>query len=129
LDKHKERPSSAYPLKKIRLPISDAGVAGIVAKSATAILLNDPRKDKRVDVATISAETGLHVIDSLLFAPILSGSGEVLAVVRVINKSLRDFNAHDIELLDAQSRFGKEVSFILENARRVKESLEAKNYA
>ena len=128
LDKPEDK-MEGYPLKMIRVPMADAGVAGDVAKSGEEVFVEEPRKDKRVRVAKICAETGLRAVESVLCAPIFSGDGEVLAVVQFINKALRNFNESDLKLLDVKSRFGKEISYILENAQRVKESIAAKNYA
>jgi hypothetical protein len=119
--------TDGYPLKKIRVSVGD-GVLGEVVKTAKPVFIKEPRKDTRFDWKSTEQEAGIRA-ESLLCAPILSGDGEVLAVVQLLNKALRKFNEGDLNLLDAESRFGKEVSYVIEGARNVKESLAAKNYA
>jgi len=93
------------------LPLS-SGIVGACAKSKECIVVNntydDPRFNRSVDFGS-----GFKT-DSLLVAPVISSSGDLLGVVEMVNKINGQFNKKDVDLLQSFATFS---AVSLENSR------------
>jgi len=97
-------------LAKVRLKVGQ-GIAGTVAKSRRAEIINEVRKDPRWS-PRMDEQTGF-VTRSILAAPILV-KGRLLGVVEAINKRDGGFDAEDLSAFEA---FASQAAVAIENAR------------
>ncbi|EAY10947.1 3'5'-cyclic nucleotide phosphodiesterase family protein [Trichomonas vaginalis G3] len=93
------------------LPLA-AGIVGACVKSKEIISVTDAYSDPRFN-RSVDKQTGFKTT-SLLAAPIISKSGEVLGVVEMVNKETGSFSEKDATMIKSFATFA---SVSLENAR------------
>jgi signal transduction histidine kinase len=96
---------------EIRLPMG-TGIAGWVAQKGEVLSIADAYADSRFD-STWDAATG-YLTRSILCAPMVTKSGQVIGVIQVLNKRGGPFDDEDAHLLEALSGMG---GVAIENAR------------
>ncbi len=101
----------------------DKGLAGHCVKTGTVLNIPDAYEDNRFDRAHDRA-TGFRT-RSVLCAPVINRSGEIIGVAQTINKKAGYFDEEDEDLLRALST---QVAVALENARLYEQTLNMKNY-
>ena len=95
---------------EIRLPAA-AGIAGSVFQSGTPVIIHDAYRDDRFNPA-VDRQTGYRT-RNILCSPIRN-KGKVIGVTQVLNKLDGDFDAEDLQLLEALT---SQAASALENAR------------
>lgn len=106
----------------IRFPASK-GLAGHTASGKKILNIKNAYEDPRFD-PTHDRETG-YKTQSVLSAPVINRSGEVVGVTQTINKKSGGFDSEDEELLRALS---SQLAVALENAQLYEQTLYMKNY-
>ena len=96
---------------EIRVPVG-RGLAGHVAKTGTAVAVEDAYEDPRFTPETDRA-TGYRT-KTVACAPILTADGRTIGVLEVMNRREGIFDADDVRLLAAFASFG---GVAIENAR------------
>lgn len=77
---------------------ADRGIAGWVAMSGQALIVGDVRADPRF--AKDVAESTSYVPESIMAAPLLTGEGEVLGVIEVLDRDADDAGSgRDLDVL------------------------------
>ena len=104
-------------LAGIELPAGQ-GIAGQVALSGEAVVINDAYADERFD-RSVDERTGYRT-RNLLAVPMRLRDGEILGVVELINKVEGDFDSDDEAFLTA---FGAQAAVAIQNARLVEERI------
>lgn len=97
----------AHGMDRVVIPRS-TGIAGCVATSGEALIINDPYNDSRFD-KDVDKRTGYRT-RNILALPILDGEGKILGVYQAINKmpAPAAFSRQDLEhLLLAATYTGK----------------------
>jgi len=107
---------------EIRLP-RWSGLAGHTASTGELLNVRDVYADDRFDPA-VDQKTGFTT-RTVLCAPVLSRTGEVIGVTQAINKKEGIFEREDEELLRA---FSSQIGVSLENAQLFDEILNMRNY-
>lgn len=102
--------ASGLDASEIRLPIGQ-GLAGTVAATGETIVLNDAYADPRFD-RSMDDRSGFHT-RSVLCVPIKNQAGRVVGVLQLLNKNEGDFNAQDLDFLQALSDY---IAIAMENA-------------
>jgi HD-GYP domain-containing protein (c-di-GMP phosphodiesterase class II) len=100
------------------------GLAGHVFETGRTLVVNDVASDPRFNPA-IDRKTGF-VTRSALSVPIINTRGETIGVFQVVNKQLGDFDATDVEFLEAvagEAAITIENVQVYESRRRMFESL------
>ena len=87
------------------------GIAGMVAVTGEALVLEDAWADDRFD-RSVDQRTGYRT-RNMICLPLVSGSGETVGVIQVINKRDGSFTAGDRGLLEA---IAAPVAIAIENA-------------
>ncbi|MGJ8681286.1 ATPase, T2SS/T4P/T4SS family [Paraglaciecola sp.] len=92
--------------KEIKVPISPMSIAGYVALSQTALIINDPyNKDelanihKRLNFADKFDKSSTFKTRNIICMPILD-SGVLMGVMQIINKKEGDFSSEDLDLVN-----------------------------
>jgi len=114
-------------IREIRLPVGK-GLAGHVAKTGTAIAVDDAYEDPRFTPETDRA-TGYRT-RSVACAPITTPDGRTIGVLEVMNKLEGVFDPDDVRLLTAFASFSGvaiENARLFEENRRKAEEIEALN--
>jgi len=97
----------AHGMDRVVIPCG-AGIAGCVAASGEALIINDPYNDSRFD-KEVDKRTGYRT-RNILALPILNGEGQILGVYQAINKMPEPaaFSRQDLDhLLLAATYTGK----------------------
>ncbi len=89
--------------REIRM-MNDAGIAGHVFTTGTAMIVHDPYSDSRFNRA-IDEQTGF-VTRSILCVPIKTVKGEVVGVAQALNKRTGRFTRRDLAALEAMTSQG-----------------------
>lgn len=98
-------------ISEIRLPIG-RGIAGSVAATGEAVILNDVTADPRFD-GSIDRRSGFHT-RSMLCVPIKNRVGRTVGVLQLLNKIKGgDFGASDVDFLSSVS---DHMAIAMENA-------------
>ncbi len=102
-------------LNKIEIPVGK-GIAGWVASTREAIIINDVRKDARF-LQDVDEATGFET-KRIMAAPLV-GKGELFGVIELVNKDTgKPFTEDDLDSLKTMVKYG---SIILHNALIFKE--------
>lgn len=102
--------TDAEKLERVRI-VPGQGIAGSVARSCQAVVINDVQADPRY-WAGLDQQTGF-VTRSMICVP-LACKGQTLGVLQVINKIDGAFTAADEQLI---STLGNQIAIGIENAR------------
>jgi sigma-B regulation protein RsbU (phosphoserine phosphatase) len=97
--------------RTIRLPIGK-GIAGTVAATGEAVLLDDAYADERFD-RSLDQASGYRT-HSMLCVPIQNRNGRIVGVLQLLNKRSGAFGEADLRFLDAIS---DHMAIAMENAR------------
>lgn len=98
-------------IREIRVPLG-RGLSGYVAQTGETLNIADAYQDPRFDPAW-DRRTGFHT-RTVLCAPLLSQTGEVIGVLQVLNKRDGRFTDYDERLLSA---FAAQAAVAVENAQ------------
>ncbi len=98
-------------VEEIRVEMGE-GIAGSVAQDRKIINIRDAYEDDRFN-ADVDKETGFRT-RSILCAPLINQTGDLIGVVQVLNKEGGPFTDYDEELLEGLSA---NAAVALENAR------------
>lgn len=98
-------------IREIRMPIG-RGLSGHVAQTGETLNITDAYQDPRFDPAW-DLRTGFRT-RTVLSAPLLAQTGEIIGVLQVLNKHDGRFTAYDERLLGA---FAAEAAAAVENAQ------------
>ena len=98
-------------IREIRMPIG-RGLSGHVAQTGETLNITDAYEDPRFDPAW-DLRTGFRT-RTVLCAPLLAQTGEIIGVLQVLNKHDGRFTAYDERLLGA---FAAEAAAAVENAQ------------
>ncbi len=85
-------------VRQIRLKVGQ-GIAGTVAQTSKALLVNDPYKDPRFNPEWDM--TSGYRTRSILAVPMKNHLGRTIGVIQVLNKKTGDFSDHDAVILAA----------------------------
>lgn len=97
------------------------GISGHVAKTGEIINIPDAYQDARFN-PEVDKKSGYRT-RSILCAPVLDKSGEIIGVIQTLNKEQGEFNTYDIRFLQA---LAVHIAVAIENARLYQEALERK---
>ncbi len=103
----------SHGLKEIRIPITH-GIAGSVARSGEAEIINDPYSDDRFD-REVDKKTGYRT-KSIIALPVRNGEDEIIGVYQAVNKkgNEKGFSEEDKELLLVASTYtGKQIESVM----------------
>jgi len=109
-------------MKEIRIPRAK-GLAGYVSRSGRILNIADAYRDARF-LPEVDERTGFKT-RTVLCAPVINRSGEIIGVVEAINKKTGFFDREDETLLQALS---SQLSVALENAQLYERTVDMKNY-
>jgi adenylate cyclase len=109
-------------LTGIRFPLSQ-GLAGYVAETGETLNIRNAYEDPRF-LAAVDEKTGFST-RSVLCAPIVNRTGNVIGVVQAMNKKGADFDKEDEDLIRALC---SHMAVALENAQLFEKTVEMKNY-
>ncbi|MDP2917262.1 MAG: GAF domain-containing sensor histidine kinase [Dehalococcoidia bacterium] len=96
-------------VRKVRCRLGE-GVAGLVAKTGEAIVLDDALADPRLAYRDLVTAEGLRAFASI---PLIS-KGKVLGVLNIASHEIFHFHAEDIQLLNS---IAAQVAIAVENAK------------
>jgi HD-GYP domain-containing protein (c-di-GMP phosphodiesterase class II) len=99
-------------LPEIRIPLTGTSLATHVARTGETINLADAHDDPRFN-RDFDRQTGFRT-RSMLVTPMLDRQRSVIGVVQVMNKHTGQFDADDVELVDA---FAASAAVAVENAQ------------
>jgi HD-GYP domain-containing protein (c-di-GMP phosphodiesterase class II) len=103
----------AHGVDRIVININQ-GIAGLVASSGEAMIINDAYNDERFD-SDVDRKTGYHT-RNILALPIYNSEGEIIGVYQAINKMTEagQFSNNDLEhLMLAASYTGRQLESVM----------------
>lgn len=97
------------------------GISGYVAKTGEIINIPDAYQDSRFN-PEVDKKSG-YKTRSILCAPVLDKTNEIIGVIQTLNKNNGEFNRYDIRFLQA---LATHIAIGIENAKLYQEALERK---
>ncbi len=86
--------------RQVRI-LNSTGLAGWVFTTGRGVTVDNPYEDERFN-RTVDELTG-YTTRSIVAAPVRTVKGEILGVIQLLNKEDGDFDAFDLELLEAMA--------------------------